>query len=119
MPRVNECVATQEVVRLLLDDAREGADERRVERREPFFQPVALVAGEDQRRQFSVFSRDISATGIGLLHCMAVEPGEVLLTIPCKSCGKVRIRSRIVWCRPCGEGWYMSGARFLEPVASA
>ena len=57
-------------------------------------------------------------TGIGLLHCIAVEPGEVVLKIPSKTCGDVRIRGEIVWCRPCGEGWYLSGARFVEVMES-
>jgi hypothetical protein len=47
---------------------------------------------------------------------MALEPGEVMLTIPSKSCGQARIRACIMWCRPCGEGWYLSGARFLDVI---
>jgi hypothetical protein len=23
---------------------------------------------------------------------------------------------RIVWCRPCGEGWYISGGRLVDVV---
>ncbi len=118
MPQQTGPVGLQKIVHALLDEAREGADERRTEKRESFFQPITLVLEKDQRRQFSCFSRDISATGIGLLHYMAVEPGEVVLKIPSKTCGDVRIRGEIVWCRPCGEGWYLSGARFVEVVVS-
>ncbi len=117
MPQVTKTIGLQEIVHLLLNEAREGVDERRAEKREPFFHTITLVRGQDQRRQFTCFSRDIAASGIGLLHCMAVEPGEVVLTIPSKTCGDVRIRSEIVWCRPCGEGWYLSGARFVEFLA--
>ena len=98
----------------LLYEAREGANERRAENREPFFSLVRLSFAEDPRRQYSCFSRDISATGIGLLHFMRVEPGEIVLKIPSKSFGDVRMRCEVVWCRPCGEGWYVSGARFVE-----
>ena len=45
----------------------------------------ANLLAQDGGRQFTCFSRDISATGIGLLHCMALEPGEIVLTIPSKS----------------------------------
>lgn len=108
----------QETVNLLLHEARDGFDERRAEKRQPFFTPIQIAFANDERRQFSCFSRDISATSIGLLHYMAVQPGEVVLTIPSKLCGKVRVRSEIVWCQPCGEGWYMSGARFVELLSS-
>jgi hypothetical protein len=118
MPQATETAGLEKIVRLLLNEARESADERRAEKREPFFHPVTLIVGQDQRQRFSCFSRDISATGIGLLHCMAVEPGEVVLKIPSMSCGDIRIRSEIVWCQPCGEGWYLSGARFVEVIAS-
>jgi hypothetical protein len=104
----------QNAIRLLLREAREGEDERRAERRMPFFVPVRFSPARDGGRQFTCFSRDISATGMGLLHSEAVEPGEVVLTIPIKSCGDIRIRSEIVWCQPCGEGWFMIGARFVE-----
>ena len=117
MPHANEAVVLQEIVRVLLNEAREGANENRAKKREPFFHPITLVMGEDDRHGHC-FSRDISATGIGLLHYMAIEPGEVVLTIPSNSLGNARIRSEIVWCRPCGEGWYLSGARFVEVTAS-
>ena len=104
----------QETVVLLLHEAREGFEERRSEKRNPFFSPVQIARAEDGLRHFSCFSRDISPGGISLLHSMPIEPGEVVLTIPSKLCGKVRIRSEVVWCQPCGEGWFISGAKFLE-----
>lgn len=118
MPLATEVVGLQKIVRLLLNEAKEGIEERDAEKREPFFNPIALVTEKDKQRQFTCFSREISATGIGLLHCMAIEPGDVVLTIPSKSLGDIRIRSEILWCRPCGEGWYLSGARFVEFIAS-
>jgi hypothetical protein len=118
MREASETVDLHEIVRVFLSEAREGAAERRADKRESFFQPITLVLEDDPRRRYSCFSRDISATGIGLLHCMALEAGEVVLTIPNKSQGNVRIRSKIVWCRPCGEGWFLSGARFVEVLAS-
>jgi len=118
MSQATEVVGLQECVRLLLNEAKEGIEERRAEKQEPYFHPVTLVFGQDNQRQFTCFSRDISGTGIGLLHFMAVEPGEVILTIPSDSCGNVRIRSEIIWCQPCGDGWYLSGARFIELISS-
>jgi hypothetical protein len=106
--------ALQETVQNLLEEARQGVEERRAEKREPFFAPVLLSLPYEGARQFTVYSRDVSATGIGLLHFMSLERGAVVLSIPSGSRGKVRVLSEIVWCQPCGDGWYLSGARFLE-----
>lgn len=108
----------EELVHRLVDEAKEKNTERRGEKRDPFFKPVRLAFVGEERRQFTCFSRDISPSGIGLLHYLTVEPGMVVLTIPSEACGDVRIRAEIVWCRPCGEGWYVSGARFLEVLPS-
>ena len=99
-----------------LEASQNRTDERRTAVREPFFRGVTLeltVAGKLQER--SCFSRDISPKGIGLLHNFALEQGEkVVLTIHSDCLGRIRVRSEIMWCTPAGEGWYVSGARFLE-----
>lgn len=99
-----------------IEASQNRTDERRTAVREPFFRPVTLeltVAGKPQER--SCFSRDISPKGIGLLHNFSLEQGEnVVLTIHSDCLGRIRVRSEIMWCTPAGEGWYLSGARFLE-----
>ena len=101
------------IVKRLLDDARDERGEQRAHTRQPFFGPVTIVVEENGKQSdYSCFSRDISPTGIGLLHNMPLECGEVTLTIQRQS-GDVRFRGEIMWCRPCGEGWYLSGARFI------
>jgi len=119
MPHAIETVDLQEFVRLLRNEVNEGINERRAEKREPFFHPITLVSEKDQQRPVTCFSRDISANNIGLLHFTPIEPGEAVLTIPSKSWGNVDVRSEIVWCRPCGEGWYLCRARLVEIIASA
>lgn len=107
----------EELVHRLLGEAKEKNTERRAEKRDPFFKAIRLsFVGEN--RQFTCFSRDISPSGIGLLHYLTVEPGRVVLTVPSDACGDIRILAEIVWCRPCGEGWYVSGARFLQILPS-
>jgi hypothetical protein len=108
----------QESVQRLLSEARSIVDAYRAEEREPFCRPVTLTFPHSTLRRVTGFAKDLSATGIGLLHCMAIEPGEVILTIPSVSAGLVHIRSQILWCAPCRRGWYLSGARFLETVAA-
>jgi hypothetical protein len=108
----------QAMIRHLLDEAKDALGERRAERREPFFSPITLALPGEGQPQFTCFSRDISPAGIGLLHCVAVELGEVVLTIPSTSGRPLRIRGQVMWCQSCGEGWYMSGVRFLDVVSS-
>ena len=59
------------------------------------------------------FTREISPVGIGLLHNVALTPGEVELSIPSRRGYSIRVRTRILWCHSCGEGWYISGGLFV------
>lgn len=97
----------------LLGEARRLEGERRSHDREPYFRPViAAFTGGARARETACFSRDISPSGIGLIHDAPVEPGETLLTIDSVSSGPIRLRAEIIWCEACGNGWYLSGARF-------
>jgi hypothetical protein len=104
----------QAVLRLLNAARSEDQIERRGDPRQPFFRPISVMIDGPQRRQFSAFSREISRSSIGLLHNMALEPGEVTLAILGPVGEVCRFRTQIIWCRPCGEGWYLSGGRFLD-----
>ena len=101
----------QRPVDVLVDMARDADQrDRRAEARHPFFFPVSISM---ESSQYSAFARDISATGIGLLHAMPLSPGNATVTIPHDD-DHLSIRSEIMWCRPVGEGWYVSGARFID-----
>jgi hypothetical protein len=98
----------------LLEEARSAEmSDRRATPRHPYFQPVAILS-PDRKQKLSAFSREISASGIGMMHYMPVNPGEVMLTISSPTGAALRVRTEILWCRPCGEGWHLSGGRFLE-----
>lgn len=99
---------------LVLEAHDEGMRDRRSEVRCPFFRPVSVHAGGNH---YSAFSREISALGIGLLHNFELKLGEVEVAIPSKRGHTVRLRTRLMWCRPCGEGWYISGGVFLAIAA--
>ncbi len=104
----------QIVLRLLNAAHSEDLVERRGEPRSPFFRPISVRLDGAQRRQYSAFSREISKSGIGLLHNMPLDPAEVTLAILGPVGEICRFRTKIMWCRPCGEGWYLSGGRFLD-----
>jgi hypothetical protein len=109
----------QAVLRLLSVSRSEEPIERRGEPRSPFFRPISVLLDGPQRRQYSAFSREISKSGIGLLHNMPLEPQEVTLAVLGPVGEVCRFRTQIVWCRPCGEGWYLSGGRFVDVIAES
>jgi hypothetical protein len=56
----------------------------------------------------SAMTREISRTGIGMLHRGAVTPGD-----------EFTYNVRVEWCSPCDNGMFMSGGRFLPNASEA
>ena len=75
-----------------------------------FFRPIVIHFG---RQRIAAFSREVSELGIGLLHNADLTLGEVEIGIPTEEGYSVRIRTNILWCEPCGEGWFISGGTFI------
>jgi len=85
--------------------------DRRADVRYALFRPVSIEM--DDGHKYSAFTREISETGIGLIHNMDLNEGEVEIGIR-SDCGySIRVRTQIVWCAACGEGWFISGGRFV------
>lgn len=61
----------------------------------------------------SAMTREISRTGIGLVHRGSISPGEVVLKMASET-REFRYRVLIEWCHPCENGMFMSGGRFLQ-----
>lgn len=99
------------IYQLIVEAQIDAAHDRRLDTRLPFFRPVSIKTPEGN--QYSAFSREISAYGIGLIHEFELEPKEVELMISSDQGFSIRVRTRIVWCEPCGEGWYISGGKFM------
>jgi hypothetical protein len=102
------------VERMRLEAEGSGAAERRSAERTPFFGPAQIEL--DNGDVHSGFTRDLSTPGIGLLHPMAIEPGEITVHIPLQS-GTLSQRTLILWCQDVGDGWYASGGRFVDAFA--
>ena len=83
-------------------------NDRRSEKRFPFFRPVSVQV-DDHR--FSAFTREIGDSGMGLLHSMELPLEEVLITIIGQP---QQLRLRIEHCESIGEGWYISGAKTVD-----
>ena len=65
----------------------------------------------------SAMTREISRTGIGLLHRGPVTPGEVTVKMASDS-REFEYRVLIEWCHPADNGMCMSGGRFLSKSGS-
>jgi hypothetical protein len=104
-----------QAVMRLLDEARaEEKLDRRAEPRHPFFRPVSIQLASKPESRFSAFARELSRTGIGLLHNIPLPVGEAQLTVASTRGAALRATVEVVWCRPCGEGWFLSGCRFVD-----
>ncbi len=87
--------------------------EQRQYARYPYFRPVAITLDHGERH-VSGLTREITRFNIALLHRSSLEPGKVTVTMRSESGYAMTIPIMIVWCRPCGTQWYLSGGRFLD-----
>ena len=53
---------------------------------------------------------------IVMAHLAHPWEGEAIVTIRPRAQDAIRMRVQIMWCNSCGDGWYTSGAEFLEVV---
>ena len=106
-------LSARQVTSLLLAVVK-GEASRRLQQRHPFFHPIAITTGGGTRTRISAFSRDISPAGIGLLHSIPLDTGRVILQIPSTAGHELDISVEVAWCAPVGEGWYVSGGRFVR-----
>jgi hypothetical protein len=91
------------------------AEERREEGlgiRYPFFRTVSITTHKGECQE--AFCRDISADGIGLLHRIALAPGEIAIAFTAEDECVTTFKVRIVWCSPYDEGWHISGGQFVS-----
>ncbi len=58
-------------------------------------------------------TREVSRTGIGLIHRGALNPEEVTVKMASEDRNFV-YRVLIEWCQPCENGMFISGGRFLH-----
>jgi hypothetical protein len=103
------------IYQLIVEAQNDEKTDRRSEVRFAFFRPVSI--NTDDGHCYSAFSREISASGIGLIHNVALPSNEVEISICHEQGYAIRVRTQIVWCQPCGEGWYISGGRFAGIAA--
>jgi hypothetical protein len=98
--------------------AADHAVERREEDRLDFIQPVEVVA--EDRRQYTLLSRDLSPTGIRLIGTRRLLGQKVHVTIPsADNTPPLRFLVRILWTCNVGDDLIENGGSFLEVGAPA
>jgi hypothetical protein len=71
------------------------------------------IGKPDVTNTISAMTREISRTGIGMLHRGSVSPGEATVRMASET-REFEYRVLIEWCHPCENGMFMSGGRFLS-----
>jgi len=90
--------------------------ERRSAHRVPLVRPV-VVEMNGEARPFYSFSKNISACGIGLIMRLAPPNGTAAkLSIQRMHGDAAQVRAELRWCEPFGDGWYLTGWKFLAPI---
>lgn len=84
---------------------------RRTNERLELSVPAEIKTGRGNT--ISAMTREISRTGIGLLHRGCVNTGETTVRMASET-REFEYRVMIEWCHPCDNGMFMSGGRFLS-----
>ena len=110
-------------VELITKDTRQRESrclERRSDSRLPFQRPVEIVVLDDDgtgmganKEPIMAYTRNISSTGVGLLHDQAIQSNRVLLNFELLGGEIVGLVASLTWCRYLGDFWYCSGGRLI------
>ncbi len=103
-------VSNKQVVDRCLNEAIAATrDDRRTQRRYPFFRPITITVGDES---WPAFCRDISRGGMGLLHDQFLEPGRTIkVTLPTRA-EHLHLAGEVKWCSHAGEECYLGGVSF-------
>ncbi|MGE0608217.1 MAG: PilZ domain-containing protein [Pirellulales bacterium] len=107
--------STQELQQFAIErlvHAASRGDDRREAERFPYFQPVEIAGGKQPDGSW-MFIREVSQSGIGLVHNQSLDCGQVVLAIQDESGQAMELPTEILWCRPCENGLFISGGRFV------
>jgi hypothetical protein len=97
-------------LRELLTDKREQRRERRI----PYLASVAISPIGFPGEKVSAFVRDLSPSGIGLVHLVPMKTVDFVLTLHLPRDRTVSMVTKIAWCREFADGWFASGGQFLD-----
>ncbi len=73
--------------------------------------PAEITTGRGNT--VSAMTREISRTGIGLIHRGSISPGEVKVRMASET-REFEYSVQVEWCHPADNGMFLSGGRFLS-----
>jgi hypothetical protein len=98
--------------------------ERRSDTRLPFQRPVEVVALGDHGEPIAstigpiiAYTRDISASGVGLLHDQPIPSKRVLVNFEMLGGETIGLVVALTWSRYVGDFWHSSGGRLVGVVS--
>ncbi len=96
----------------------EKADAENIRSSERLVLSVPAEVTTSRGNVVSAMTREVSRTGIGLLHRGSLGLGEVVVRMASES-REFEYRVLLEWCQPCENGMFMSGGRFLGKPGDA
>ena len=100
---------------LLNEDQLFSLQERRNNNRQNFVRPIRLMFTDKPQTVLSGFTRNLSDTGIGLIHKFKANTNhQAYITINRLWDDPTVIRCKAAWCDKCENGWYQSGWEILS-----
>jgi hypothetical protein len=108
----------QELTRRCFADPATGTVEQRSESRHivPGHAVVIACPARFDRRPVIAAVRDLSTTGIGLIHSQRIENGEqFILRMPLER-GPIALLCTVTYCKPVALGIYALGAFFVREI---
>ena len=106
-------------VRMALRDLLIDKREQRRERRSPYIAAVAVYLGNENGEKVSAFVRDLSPSGIGLVHLTPMPVGRVVLKLQLTRNRIVPMQTEIMWSQEFADGWFASGGQFVDVLGDA
>ncbi len=101
------------IERWVTQAAGERSNSRRQFTRLPFFHRATVRIEGLETTEISAFTKDISRTGIGLIHDVKLDSRTVTVEIQSVGGTVATVQAETVWSKPIGEGWNVSGMRFV------
>ncbi len=99
---------------ILKEDSNFDRNENRSAHRENLVRPVEIEIRETETT-VSGFSRNVSGSGIGIITKEPIDEKAIgVIKIAGLSNNDLTILSECRWCKPYGEGWFISGWQFIN-----
>lgn len=108
-----------EIVSILRPGERGASEQRRASRTTVCARlSTHLLEGNRILRSYSLLTRDISLSGIGVFQAMALPAkSELLLELP-RAAGSMLIRAMVMHCRPMADNIFAVGITFTETASA-